>query len=270
MTKTFTALIAGIALCLSMSDMSVANNAPHAFHNSHHHPIITCNQLIELLFLDDLWPQIVAERNLEAMGDFYDEYSILAEFPYDDSKNLVGVEAIAGMFDNGPFSLPGELSLSTRPFARTAYKDTGLIIKQWTMVNTSGSFQGIAVKLLNYTNHWNRLIDLEAGGLVNLSDFVNTDQTMDNTAFDHLADHLLSSMEGARVINLDNEDEAVTYPDSALTVTTLTAIPNQNHGLLIAKISDADNEYLTFNAVEKTENGWQVVIQARTTLTTNE
>ncbi|OQX39990.1 MAG: hypothetical protein B0D91_00450 [Oceanospirillales bacterium LUC14_002_19_P2] len=266
MTKTFTSLIAGIALCLSISGMSVADVS----HNNHQHPITTCNQLMELLFLDDLWPQIVAERDLESMGDFYDEHSILAEFPYDESKNLVGVEAIADMFDSGPFSLPGELSLSTRPFARIAYQNTGLIIKQWTMVNTAGTFQGIAVKLLNHDDHWNRLIDLEAGGLMNLSDFVNTDQTMDNTAFDDLADHLLSAMEGAKVTNLDNDDEAVTYSDSEFTITTLAAIPNQNHGLLIAKVSDVNHEYLTFNAVEKTENGWKVVIQARTTLSTDE
>ena len=174
------------------------------------------------------------------------------------------------MFDNGPFNLPGELSLITRPLARVAHQDTGLIIKQWTMDNSAGSFKGIAVKLLNYTDHWNRLIDLEAGGLVNLSDFAQEGQSMDNTAFDHLADHLLSGMEGAKVVNLDNQDEAVTYPDSELTVTTLAAIPNQNHGLLIAKVSDAEHDYLTFNAVEKTKDGWQVVIQARTTLTTNE
>ncbi|GAA4651061.1 hypothetical protein GCM10023116_33440 [Kistimonas scapharcae] len=266
--KQFTHLVAGIIVCLSIPAISQANTAPHAHHN-HQHPVITCNQLMELLFLDDLWPQIVAERDLEAMGDFYDEYSILAEFPYDESRNLVGVETIAAMFENGPFSLPGELSLTTLPVARVAFQDTGLIIKQWTMVNSAGSFQGIAVKLLNYTDHWNRLIDLEAGGLVNLADFASTDQPMDNTAFDHLADHLLSAVEGAKVINLDNQDETVTYPDSELTVTTLAAIPNQNHGLLIAKVSDTDHEYLTFNALEKTENGWQVVIQARTTLTTH-
>ena len=91
LTKQFGNLIAAIVLCLSIPGISQANTASHTHHN-HQHPVITCNQLMELLFLDDLWPRIVAERDLEAMGDFYDEYSILAEFPYDESKNLVGVE----------------------------------------------------------------------------------------------------------------------------------------------------------------------------------
>lgn len=268
MFKTLTAKIAIPALLAislgSTVTLSYADTTqPCSCSKSQNPP--TCGRLLNLIHMDDIWPQVMADRNLEAMGDYYDDRSILAEFPYDESKNLVGLDNISSMFENGPFSLPGQLSLTTIPIVRATCHNSGLIIKKWIMVNAAGTFQGMAVKLLNYDNKWNRLIDLEAGGLINLADFTRTESTADNSAFDYLADHLLTSMAGARLINIDNPQGPLTYADSETTVTTLAAIPNQDHGLLIARVVNAQSEYLTFSAVENTKNGWKVVIHARVT-----
>ena len=274
MFKTFTAKIAIPALlAISLGSTVTLSHAdttqPCSCSKSQNPP--TCGRLLNLIHLDDIWPQIMADRNLEAMGDFYDDRSILAEFPYDESKNLVGLDNISSMFENGPFSLPGKLSLTTIPIVRATCHNTGLIIKKWRMANAAGTFDGMAVKLLNYDdNKRERFIHLEAGGMVNLEHFAyfaRTESTADNSAFDYLADHLLTSMAGARLIDIDNQNEPFTYGDSEATVTTIAAIPNQNQGLLIARVVNEQGEYLTFSAVENTDNGWKVVIHARSLIT---
>jgi hypothetical protein len=60
-------------------------------------------------------------------------------------------------------------------------------------------------------------------------------------------------MAGARLIDIDNQNEPFTYGDSEATVTTIAAIPNQNQGLLIARVVNEQGEYLTFSAVENTD-----------------
>ncbi|MCK5893149.1 MAG: hypothetical protein KAG53_01805 [Endozoicomonadaceae bacterium] len=233
------------------------------------------NKVVELYQNDDSWTQFMLEKNIAELPKFYNDQSILATFPYDESQNIVGVDNIAALFANNIFSLSGDLKLTTTPVARVVSQDVGLIIKQWNVDNNSRSFEGMSIQLLTYNDNdhqWSRLIDLEANNITKPAEFNTTqgDIDNDNSAFDYLADRMLSSMENTKQVkvNLDSPMTAVTYDDSEASITTIAVIPHEDYGLLIARVVNGQGQYLTFNAVKHTEDGWEVVIHARTALST--
>jgi hypothetical protein len=91
----------------------------------------------------------------------------LAEFPYDESKNLVGLDNISSMFENGPFSLPGKLSLTTIPIVKfnslphvggfwLLLQLQGWVVSAWLRVTVEpkdiASNAGIAILAVNVLN----------------------------------------------------------------------------------------------------------------------
>lgn len=205
------------------------------------------------------WQQLMNSKDSAALANYYDDASLLANFPYDSSKNLQGITAISAMFTGGPFNLKDlKAQIETRALASKG--DTGLLLKHWDISFDKGGFNGLALEVLTRDgDSWKRRIDLGAGGQQSAADLASQDTEADNSAFDGIAAKLPSLSIKAERINLSDAASALKF--EAASADNLLSIQQGDYGLLISRINSTAGEFVTFNALRQQAGKWQVEVQ---------
>lgn len=199
------------------------------------------------------WAPAVINKDVEGVSRFYNPNSLVAQFPYKADANLVGGEAVSQMFAAGPFQLK-DLKLTVTPLAIEMQDDIGLILKRWHIKHTGGEFKGLAVELLSRdTGKWTRQIDLGAGGLEKIADFVTVSTDDDHQTFDNATLNLLFNAQRPEEKMLKKVDETLTLTQG-------------NYSLVIAKAEKQGKAIATISALEKQGDQWQAKIQLQSPL----
>jgi len=202
----------------------------------------------------DNWQNVMNNKDAGALSSYYDEGSVVAQFPYSSDKNLVGLDSITGMFTNGPFNL-NDLNVEVKTIALDENQDIGLLLKSWDIKFDKGGFNGLALEVMKQKQgKWIRQIDVGAGGLKSAFGFTAQDLEKDNSAFNDA----IKSLKQAKRTNIDPAAAKLNLSDKGVELDNLVAIENQNTGLLITKISAAGKNYVTLNALEKGTSGWAI------------
>lgn len=205
------------------------------------------------------WQTLMNTQAADQLKHYYDDQSLLGQYPYDASKNLVGLESIKGMFSNGPFKLAG-LKVAVDSIALSESPKTALLLKQWKIDFDKGGFQGLALEVIEQSNdQWVRRIDLGAGGLSSAADFAKQDTEADNSAFDNFAAQLQATQNAERQ-NLSSDAASLNVAKISA-VDNLLSVEQLDSGLLISKVTSPSGDYLTFNALHKTDGSWKLAAQ---------
>ncbi len=206
------------------------------------------------------WQLVMNNQNTAFLSRYYDEHSLLGQYPYDASKNLVGLSAIEDMFSNGPFKLT-DLKANIDTLALDAKSNTAIVLKRWSINFDKGDFGGLALEVLEQTHDgWKRRIDLGAGGLSSITQFAQQDTEADNNAFGGIAHKLGKYAMKAQRHNL-SKDAGVLDFSRFSKVNNLLEVKQGNRGLLISLLTQKEQKYLTFNALEQSSRGWVVQVQ---------
>ncbi|MGB1237141.1 MAG: hypothetical protein ACPG4U_02950 [Pseudomonadales bacterium] len=205
------------------------------------------------------WQSLMNNKDAQQLSHYYDAQSLLGQYPYDASKNLVGLEAISGMFSNGPFNLEG-LNADVDMLASAQHGDSAILLKAWKISFAKGGFSGLALEVLDKQDaQWIRRIDLGAGGLKSAGQFSEHDSETDNSAFDNAYAQLVG---GAKIARTNLSDAAAALKSSEITlVDNLLSVAQGETGLLISKVSTARGNFLTFNALQNKQGKWTVTAQ---------
>lgn len=200
------------------------------------------------------WQNVMNNKDLNALSSYYDDSSLVAQFPYKPENNLIGLSAIKNMFANGPFNL-NQLNATINTIALAEQKDLGLLLKSWDIKFDKGNFSGLALEVMTHKQgKWIRTLDLGAGGINSAFGFSTQDLEPTNNAFDSA----INTLKQAKRTDINPNAKQLDLNDKSLQFDNLLAIENQDTGLLISKIIAGDKNYISLSAVKKHNSKWMI------------
>ncbi|WP_028469541.1 hypothetical protein [Neptunomonas japonica] len=206
------------------------------------------------------WAPAFSAKNIDLVTSYYDDSSIVASFPYKPEANLKGADAIGKMFQNGPFNLE-DFKVNVIPLGFEEKQNTALLLKNWNVSHKGGEFSGLAIEVLNKTPvGWKRKIDMAAGGMSNVADFAKPASSKKYTFTAINADAAQTTQLGVVTQNTTLNTalvELMTKNDYQ----NITSIINEDNGLLVARINHDGQDYVTFSALKKQQDNWNIEVQ---------